>query len=220
MSEDYGFNLGKVFGNGGHKKSKKGKSKDPFGVSSLDNNFLSYVKSGNSDGGMGGFGSYLNYGNEKISSGKRDDFFAYIPNLGEERRESHSGSKHSHHRSEGGLYSNLSSTERTISKANRNTVKSYNEHKERVEKEREEAKERKKAKRLLEDNLASARERQDREAREEHEKQVKAKEMIEKKRGERNMSTFNQNVRNKMVERDDRYSGKGQVLDSDKENLR
>jgi hypothetical protein len=212
MGEDYGFNLGNVFGNGGHsKKGKSKKSKDPFGVSSLDNNFLSYVKSGNSDGGMGGFDSYLNYGNEKIERGRRDDFFAYIPNLGE-RYEDQDVTK--------GIGANIGKSENTIARANRSTVKSYNEHKEKVEKEREEARERKKAKRLLQDNLASARERQDREAREEHEKQVEAKERMEKKRGERNMSTFNDNVRTRMVERDDRYSGKGQVLESEKEDLR
>ena len=212
MNEDFGFNLGNVFGNGGHhKKGKKSKSNDPFGIGSLDNNFLSYVKSGNSDGGMGGFTDYLHYGNEKIEKGRRNDFLAYIPDLGSGYKDRDNVEEFTH---------DIGRSERNISKANQSTVKSYKVHKEKVEKEREEAKERKKAKRLLQDNLSSAKERQDRQAREEHEKQSKAREMIEKKRGEKNISTFNDNVRNRMVERDDRYSGKGQVLESDKEDLR
>lgn len=212
MGEDYGFNLGNVFGNNGHqKKGKKGKSKDPFGVSSLDNNFLSYVKSGNSDGGMGGFTDYINYGNEKVERGRRDDFFAYIPDIGSGYKDRDSVEEFGH---------DIGRSERSIAKANKSTVESYHKHKEKVEKEREDATERKKAKKLFEQNLSSAKERQDRQRAEEHEKRMKEKEMIEGKRKEKNMSTFNDNLRTKMVQRDDRYSGKGQVLDSDKEDLR
>lgn len=229
MNSDYGFNIGTVFGGPKRntirkgKKGKKGKTNSSYSIGGFDGNFLSYVKSGDENGGMGGFTSYLHAGNEHINSGRRDDFLAYIPDIGSGIKDQDTIEEFGH---------SITKSERQIVSSNKNAAKKYREHKERVEKEREEAQERKKAKRLLEDNLSSARERTERTAKEFNDKRAAERERVEEKKQEReaeNMNRFNNNVRHLKTQKGfssthvSLGTGRGdvrQVSDEDREDLR
>jgi hypothetical protein len=211
MSEDFGFNLDTVFGNGGNhhktnnsKKNNRKKSKDEYGIYKQDNDFMSYIDSGDQDGGMGGFGEYLNYGNERVGKrksgggmggfgdylyygndkrkgGRSDDFMSYIPDIGAGYKDKNGVS---------GFTNSIAKSAGSISKATRSTVKSYNEHKAKAEKEKDERRE----------------------------KQMQEKERKESQRREKELREEKQ--KEETNEKDYRYSGKSQVAEEDKESMR